>query len=301
MSSFQRVIKYIGIALAIVLMIGIIGGAFTIIFGVKSFSKNENDTSMSSASEEYEFDESKNGKETTVSATSKVYEFDEFTSMDISSGVADVEVMFGDGYRVETKDVPETIEVEVRSNGKLVVKVKDENAGFLDWMDGSKWNKNSKITIIVPDGYKASEISISGGVGKVSINDLSMEKLTVDGGVGDIKGKNIVVDKVDVDAGVGNIEFDSVEFGTCTIDSGVGNVTVSGVISGDSEFSGGVGNMDLDIEGSRDDYSLSIDGGIGTVRVNGQKIQDLKENHSGKKELEVDGGLGSISINFTQD
>lgn len=289
MSSFQRVIKYIGIAFAIVLMIGIIGGAFTIIFGVKSFSMNENGTTSSSS------------KETTVSATSKVYEFDEFTSIDITSGVADVEVRFGDGYQVETKDVPKTIEVEVRSNGKLVVLVKGEKTGFLDWLDGSKWNKNSKITITVPEGYKASEVSISGGVGDVSIYDLSMEKLTVDGGVGDIKGKNIVADKVTVDGGVGSIQFDNVEFGTCDIDSGVGDVTVSGVINGDSEFSGGVGDMDLDIEGSRENYSLNIDGGIGSVRVNGQKIANLDENTSGKKVMTVESGIGSISIKFTQD
>lgn len=279
MSSFQRVVKYIGMALAILITIGIIFGVCSLIFGISHSSKRV--------------------EEETTSATSNVYEFDSFTSMQIDCGVANVEIKVGDGYQVETKDVPEETKIEVNSKGKLVVQAEDDT--WFQWFDTSNWDKNSKIYITVPEGYEAEEITISGGVGDVSVYDLSTKKLTVDGGVGNVKGTNLVAGKVDVDAGVGNIDFDTVEFGDCIIDSGVGDINISGKITGDSEFNGGVGEMDLDIDGSRSDYSLSVDSGVGTVRVNGQKIEELEEHKDGTKEFIVDGGVGSITIRFTQD
>lgn len=282
MSSFQKIIKYIGIGFAVLLSITIIGGICAAIFGVS--------VSM---------DGGKNSEE----AVSQTYSFEEFSAMDIDASVVDVIIKTGDGYGVETVDVAESMEVKVTGGGTLTIS-EDSHDGWFSWTFWSNkknWNKQSKVYITVPEGYEADRIVISAGTGNVTMSDFDMRKLEVDGGVGNISGSNLKADVVDIDAGVGNIDYDNVEFGKCEVDSGVGNVTIQGILTGHCEFDGGVGDLDLTIEGSRSDYDLDIDSGTGSVRINGNKVEELRENNGSDNEIVIDGGVGSVLLEFMQD
>lgn len=280
MSSFQKVVKYVGIGFAIFLSVAIIGGICAAIFG---FTVSKSETS---------------GDEVAVSET---YSFRKFTSMEIDSGVADVIIKAGDDYGVETVDVPESLTVEVTGSGKLCIKTEDNWFDWTFWVDKNNWNKKSKIYVTVPDGYEAEQVAIYAGTGNITMSDFDAHKLEVDGGVGNINGSNIKADEVEIDAGVGNIEYEDIEFGICDVDSGVGNVKIKGILTGDCDFDGGVGDLELKIEGSRKDFDLDIDTGTGSVRVNGDKVQDLKEDNGSKNKIVIDGGVGSIQLDFTQD
>lgn len=281
MSSFQRVVKYIGMGFAILLAVSIIGGICAAGFGITGAAKHE--------------------KSSTVSAESGVYDFAKFTSMDIDCGVADVIILTGDDYRVETMDVPDTMTVEVKNNGTLVIKTEDEWYDWFDWFDHKSWNKKSKVYITVPNGYDAEKISISSGTGHVDMSDISTEVLDINGDVGDITGSNIKATEFSAQAGVGNIDLSEVEFGSCDVDCGVGSVTIRGVFTGDCDFDGGVGDMEITVEGSRKNYDLDIESGVGSVRVNGEKVEHLNEDNDSKVDFKVDGGVGSVDIDFTED
>lgn len=283
MSSFQRIVKYVGMALAILLTVGIIGGICAAVFGITGSGK------------------SKSSSESSIGSKSDVYLGDEFSSMDIEGGVADVEIKKGDSYRVETVDVPETLVVDVKSNGTLEIKEKDEWHDWFDWFDLGTWSKESKIYITVPEDFEADEIYISAGTGDITMSDLTTKTLDIDGGVGDVTGSYITAQKVTIDTGVGNVDFDQINFGDCDIDGGVGDITLNGVIQGDCDFDGGVGDMDITIDGTRDDFELDIESGVGSVRVNGETMDDFEENNNNKYELQIDGGVGAVTLDFTED
>lgn len=282
MSSFQKIVKFIGIGFAVLLSVTIIGGICAAIFGVSV---------------------SVDGGKNSENAVSQKFSFDEFSSIDIDTSVADVVIKTGEKYEVETVEVPESMEVKVAGNDKLTIS-EDSHDGWFSWtfwMNKKNWNKQSKVYITVPEGYEADNVVISAGTGNVSMSDFNIRKLEVDGGVGNISGNNLKVDDVDIDAGVGNVDYDDVEFGKCEVESGVGNVNISGTLNGHCEFDGGVGDLDLTIIGSRSDYDLDIDSGAGSVRVNGRKVEELEENNGSDNKIVIDGGVGSVSLEFTQD
>jgi hypothetical protein len=59
--------------------------------------------------------------------------------------------------------------------------------------------------------------------------------------------------------------------------------------------------VNLDLKGNVSDYDLDIDAGVGTVRVNGDKISDdTRMNRNAANSIEVDGGVGNVRIDFTE-
>lgn len=277
MSSFQKIIKYLGMAFAMVLTVSIIGGIGAAVFGVSiSFGGKGN-----------------------VEVTSQNYEVKSFDSLDIDAGVANVTIQKGDRFYVETVDVPETLKVEVKGD-KLFIRNK-KNMGWIHIFKKETWNKKSKITVTLPSDFVGDKVKIDGGVGNITVTDVTMDVLELDGGVGDFIGEGLKGNKISIDAGVGNVKLNEVAFKNCKIDCGVGNIEMEGRITGDCKIDGGVGNCDLRLEGSRKDYNLDIEGGAGKVHINGEKVRDLEEKNNSSSELEVDCGVGNIEIEFTED
>lgn len=277
MNGFQKVIKCLAMALALVLTIGIIGGVCTVVFGIVSAKKEEK----------------------VQVQTSNEYETTKFSSMDIESGIANVTIEMGDKFSVNTENVPETLVTEV-SHETLIVKNK-EKFNWKNWLDKETKHENARITITVPKGTAMENVTINGGVGDVSICDFNVETLKIDGGVGKVIGSNLTGDYVRVNTGVGDIKLEDITFNDCKFDNGVGNFVVSGTINGDIEVDGGVGNCDLSLNASRKDYNLDIDAGVGSIHINGEKCKELKENNKSNREISVDGGVGNIDIVFTKD
>lgn len=279
MNGFQKVVKYLAMALALLLTIGIIGGVCTVVFGIVSSKKEE--------------------KVQVEVQTSNEYETKEFSSMDIESGVANVTIEIGDKFYVTTENVPETLVTEV-SHKTLIIKNEDK-FNWKNWLDKEGKHEKARITITVPKGTAMDKVTINGGVGDVTISDFYVETLKIDGGVGKVVGVNLTGDDVRVDTGVGDIKLEDVTFNDCKFDNGVGNFEVSGTINGDIEVNGGVGNCDLSLNASRKDYNLDIDAGVGSIHINGEKCKELKENNKSKRKISVDGGVGNVDIVFTKD
>ena len=277
MTSFQRMIKYLGMALALLITVTIIGGICAAIYGFTSY-RNKKVISD-------------------VKVVSDIIEFGEFSSMDIDSGISNVIIETGDNYAIETVNVPDTLDVEIKGE-TLTISNREE---FVNWFTDKDWTQESKIRITVPTGYSGNKIHLQIGTGNVSISDVSVDKFIVDGGVGDLTGSNLVIADVQVDAGVGDVEFEDVDFGKVDINSGVGNIIIEGTIRDDSDFDGGVGNIDLTLLGSRDDYSINVDSGIGGVYIDGDEIESFDESDHDKPILELNGGVGSISVDFLEN
>jgi hypothetical protein len=275
MNTMQKVIKYAAITFAVLLTVGILTGIVGVVSGVVSIF---------------------NGEEGEMIDYSMDYN-DDVEDLDISHGFGKLHVKIGTGFRVEATNVSENFSAKV-VNGTLVI----DESGFKRflWFDFGISRKKSIITVYVPEDFNAKRIKVNSGAGEVNLENIAADYLIIDAGVGDIYGRSLTAKKVEVNGGVGNINLTDVNFSDVDFDSGVGNIKVEGMIFGRSDFDCGVGNVKLQLRGLREDYALRIDAGVGSIRINGDKIsRDYNDNYKADNTISIDGGVGDVDIVFS--
>lgn len=270
MSSVQKVIKYVAIGFAAFLSITIITAIGSAIFGIAGgFNSGE----------------TKNFSEI----------FEDIESIKVSSSIAQVDIVKGDVFQVTGENVPESMNIYV-DNHTLIVKDNDKK-----WFNFTVGDTKAIVTITVPKDFVAESTHIDTGFGKVYVEFLNTKKLEINLGTGNIKGNDIKADQVDIEGGVGNISLDNVTFTDTKIEGGVGSINIQGSLTGYTKLECGVGSVDLSIVGNYDDYSFDIETGIGSIRINGDKVSDMKKTVNGAtNELDVEGGVGSINIDIEE-
>ncbi len=283
MNSFQRLIKYLAIAFAILLAIGIISFMVNVVYGIVTFASGPRFRQNNNDYKTVDFDETFTG----------------VTGLDIDNSTGTLGIEVGDTFRVEGRNVFEGFKAEVDGDGTL--KVSDNESGFRFW--GFHFNgfnsPNSKITVYVPADFVAEEVRIETGAGAVNLEDFSTEYLYISAGAGNINGRNLIADKVKVEGGVGSINLSNVTFENTNFNCGVGNVYLSGVLLEENSFDCGVGEVRLELTGNVNDYDLDIESGVGQIRVNGKKIEEIEHtNRFADHSIEVDGGVGSVRIDI---
>lgn len=211
--------------------------------------------------------------------------------------VSDVQVELTNvynGYTVEQEG--NTLKLEEPDN------LRNFNLGSLfDLLDGVGIPRAASITITVPEDFAAQEIELDGGIGDITLKDIAANILNIDAGVGDIKGSRISVDNLDIDGGTGNIKLTDTSLGNTEIDAGVGNITIYGSLHGHATIDCGVGNISLSLNDSRDKYSLILDKGLGSMKLDGSKVKfddTYSENPGAPYSLDISGGVGNITIDF---
>lgn len=280
MSSFQKTIKYVAIAFAIFLAVAIISGIGNAVFAVVSaitggVGDKKNNT--------IDFQQS----------------FQNVQSLNIDNSTGKLIIKTGETFRVEAEGVSKNFTAKLKSNGTLHIS-DDSNGIQLLWFSINGFgNPNSKITVYLPDDFVADEAKINTGAGSVSVEGLHAEYLYISAGAGNINGSNITAEEAKIEGGVGNISLEGVKLSDGDFDCGVGELSIEGVLTGKTKIDCGVGDVELDIKGDMEDYELEIDSGIGTVRLNGEKISgEYKSDHNAPNSIKVDGGLGNVKIDI---
>ena len=286
MSSFQKTIKYCAIAFAVLLGVGIISGIANAVFAVVSLVSGGG------------FISHNNNNEKTINF-SKTYS--DVRSLDLDNATGELKIRIGETFKVEAENVSESFEAKVSSNGELIITENKNKIDFLWFQFDGLNSPNSKITVYLPADFVAEEAKINTGAGTVSVEGLRTEYLMISAGAGNITGSNLVANEVKIDGGVGNVHFSDVNFTDADFNCGVGNLDIEGILLGENKIDCGVGEVDLDLKGDLGDYELDIDSGVGTVRLNGEKIRDShNSNNWADNSIEVDGGVGNVKINIEE-
>lgn len=282
MTSFQKVIKYCAIAFAILLAVGIISGMASAAFAV---------VSAVSGNFGYSFHSEK-----TIDVSES---FTDVKSLDIDNSTGNLKIMTGDTFKVEAEKVSENFEANVSSNGVLHISENESDFEFFGFNFDGFDSPNSKITLYLPSDFAAEEAKIDTGAGTVTIEGLHSDYLYISAGAGNITGNNLAAEEVKIEGGVGNVELEGVEFTDADFNCGVGNLDLQGVLLGNNKIDCGVGEVTLDLTGNLEDYDLDIDSGVGTIRVNGEKISEEENiDNDGANSIKVDGGVGDVRINI---
>ena len=261
MTTFQKIIKYLAIALALFLIFMIASGIISIIGGISNI-----------------FDKSESNK-----ITSKINLNGLSSYLDIKIKGATLNIKKSNKAYVEVSS--DKIKVSEKDN-----KITIEDTTRRHFITTSK----EVINLYIPEDYKYDLIAIDAGAGKMNIEYLNTKKLILNLGAGKTVIDSIFSDESKIDAGVGSFSILSGELTNANINLGVGKIDIKAKFYRDNKIKTGIGAVNLVLVDN--DYTLKIDKGLGSININGEKIKKDTTIGNGNNILDIDGGIGSINI-----
>ena len=271
MTSFQRVIKYLAIAFATFLIVSIIGGIISGLVGASYLLS---------------------GKENAPVGEMQVYSVDgDVSSLSLELSAANLKIKTADKFSVESNHNYISVKAD---NGKLYISETRKLFSFSP--------KGVTVILNIPEGFVFDEAMIDTGAGKVEIDALSCDALELSLGAGKAEIRNLTANsRADIDGGAGELDIDSGKLCNLDLDMGVGALKLKSRIEGRSLLDYGVGETNLILLGSKTDYKIELDKGIGEAKLSGEIMKDDSVYGSGENSIEIDGGVGAVSIEFSEE
>lgn len=325
MSGLQKVIKYCAMAFAIFLSVVIFGAIIAAVTGVATGIAGIN----------YLTEEKERIN------LSEQYTEDEITELGLKNILVDcnahITVQRGEVLSVEALNVTEDYKIRC-SNGKLSVlqEKNDFNIRF-NWTLGD-WEEREKEQVIVtiPESFVPNQVVIHSGSGKVSVTDVTSDRMELDSGSGSVdiagvttdtlrmdsgsgrvslngvnvtesfldtgsgsvKGEDVSLGRLSVKSGSGAIELVRLVAEDVIVDSGSGSIEFEGKLTGECKFETGSGSATVSIDGAEEEYLVEAECGSGTFRINGKKVEDGSYGRNVKGSLFFDAGSGSVNVSF---
>lgn len=273
MTTFQKVIKYLSLGFAAFLIFLIVSGVFGILSSFSSVLglQKEDNVIVDKINE-------RNFKDT------------EINSLDIEIAFTNLIVKKGTSLQIKTNQ--KNIYFE-QNNQKLQIKEKNHQ-----WF--SKNNKGS-LVIYVPDDLVFENIKINAGTGKIQIENMNTKKLSLMLGAGETTiDKLMVTDKCKIESGVGKVSILSGNINQFDLEVGIGDFEVTALVTGNSKINAGIGNLKLTLQGSRKDYRIQAEKGIGTIKIDDKNVEDNYSYGNGDNLIKLEGGIGNIHVRFEE-
>ena len=280
MTTAQKIIKYIATAFAIFLIVTIISailsGGYVLLsaFGLIHTDKNI-------VTEDFKV----------ISDEEVSSEVKEISTLKLELACTNLEIKTGNSFKVETNNSKISF---TENNGSVKIKEEKHN-----WLMNNKDYTSSLVIYIPEDMIALDETKIETGAGKINIERLNTQSLYLELGAGDVYIKNLTVTKeAKIDGGIGRTELNSCEINYLKANLGMGEFVFSGKLTGKSEVDSGVGAININLLDSSENYTIDVSKGIGSVTLDGQKLEMDRVYGTGENHLSVDGGVGEIKINF---
>lgn len=271
MTQTQKIIKYVSTAFAVFLIVTIFSGILSCGFVLLNI-----------------FDLI-DGNESVISDNVEVISDKEYdiSSLDLELAYTKLEIKVDDEFKVETNN---SKLVYTNRNGN--VRIKDNNRNWLN-------NKDSILTISIPSNLYLDRAYIDTGAGKINIESLNARNLNLKIGAGEVNIDNMTITgSAKINGGVGKATLKSCQINDLKADLGVGEFSFNGRLTGKNEFDSGVGSVNISLIDDMENYKIDVDKGIGSIKLDGEKIDSDRVYGTGVNEIEIDGGVGEIKINF---
>ena len=274
MTTLQKVIKYLALAFAIFLTVSIVGGILSAV-GLLGSLFSDDDAEWGDVIGET--------KTYTVSS--------EISDLNIQINAADFYIKEGNSFSVESN--LKNLEVDEK-NGCLTLKDLTKIK-----LNGSNAYENAVLTIYVPVGTVFDNVNIKTGAGRFTVDSLSAATIGFELGAGDVTISKLIAEKsANIEGGAGRITISNGAIKDLALKMGMGQLNLTAALTGDSELELGVGESNITLLGSKDDYELDIEKGIGNITVDGKNVTDFGSSGNGANEVDIHGGVGAINVRF---
>lgn len=206
-----------------------------------------------------------------------------FENVNIDVDIADIEIVYGDAYKLDY-DIPEMLIPTVSyDGGTLYIKSKGTGKGKI----GNVSAKNYKINIVLPK--EVGNVDIAADCGNVEISDLSCKNFNANLNLGNLEiervssynfevsldcgnleTENCEMKEVTAECNLGNVEFENVKFDKGNFDVDMGDIEIDGDFK---EISGecSMGSIDIKTVRPESEVNINLDVDMGDIRVNGKK------------------------------
>lgn len=264
MTTFQKVIKYSAIALAVFLIVGIVVGIINIIGLFGDDAVNEDVT---------------------------VYEVpSDIKRLEIEINAADFTIKQGEKFFVESNLKHLTVKDK---NGVLTVKETKKLS--------STTYKNAVLILYVPAETVFEKADITTGAGRLTVDKLSADKVNFEFGAGEVKIDNLVANSnINIEAGAGEITISNGSLRNLDLEMGVGQLNLTSALIGESDLELGIGQSNITVLGNKDDYRLDIEKGIGNITVDGESVSNFENSGNRTNRIDISGGIGEIKLSFKE-
>ena len=277
MTTLQKVIKYLALAFAIFLTVSIVGGILSAV-GLLGSLFSDDDAEWGDV-----IGETKNY---TVSS--------EISDLNIQINAADFYIKEGNSFSVESN--LKNLEVDEK-NGCLTLKDLTKIK-----LNGSNAYENAVLTIYVPAGMAFDNVNIKTGAGRFTVDSLSAATIGFELGAGDVTISKLIAEKsANIEGGAGRITISDGAIKNLDLEMGLGQLNLTSALTGDCNLDSGVGEMNVTLLGSKDDYELDIEKGIGNITVDGKNVTDFGSSGNGANEVDIHGGVGAINVRFNNE
>ena len=211
------------------------------------------------------------------------------SSLDIDLKTANLEIKLGDKLLVSTTNKYVTT---YQNNNNIVIQEKKHSLLSKD---------NNKVIITVPDNFLLDIVEIDITSGSIKIDKLETKRLNLDLGSGTTKFNNLLVtDKTKIDCGSGKFLLNNGNLSNLNLDTGLGDTILNTKIIGNSNIETDIGKLELNLIGSLNDYELTIDKGVGSIKLNNESLKDKSVVGTGNNYLLIEGGIGLTSITTSE-
>jgi len=234
----------------------------------------------------FEKNKSRSDFKTRTSSSGRSFVFDskDIRALDLSFGAAEVVVISGDHYSVETRGMDlNDIQCEVTPYGTLAIdnQRKVPCPHFLRYGDRKNWH--ARILLTIPENAKLDTVKIRIGAGSLIT-----------------KGVSITTSRIGLDVGAGRLVFKGINGGLCDIHCAMGNIEASGSFTGFSKIDCAMGNVKLLVNGLSSDYSYDAQVGLGEVKFDKDKKSGIGSGCTSRKEnhFSINCGMGAVNVIF---
>lgn len=263
----NKIVKYVGIVLAILLIINIIMFLFQLVSGFGLINRSN--------------------KEVTTKYSKKIE-----VANEIQNEIINLDIELG-ASKLTFKETDDVFKVDT-NNEYIYIK---ENGNTLKIKEKSHWfgDKNIETIIYVPKEYMFNELNIKMGAGYFEAYLLNGNKIDLELGSGKTVIKYINANnELDVDTGAGKFYLEDAIINKLDLDIGVGEVIISGDITS-ADIDAGVGSLTLNLNGSNE-YVYVVNKGLGSIKINEDSVNNGRYGN-GSNLIKIDGGIGTITVN----
>lgn len=257
--GFQKVVKWGAIALAVMIIVAIIGSIVSLIFGI--FGIETGITDM----RDYEINES-------------------FSDIDMEISAAEIKILSGEKFSVRSNIKDLYVGV---SRDKL--EIEEKNKLFRNY-------NGAVIEITLPESFTFVNAKITAGAGEVKIERLAAVNLEMDLGAGRVTVNELYASgSADIEGGAGELNIGGGSIHNLDFEMGLGKCTFRSRMSGECDLDMGVGEANVILVGTEADYKISLSADLGAASFNGRAFNNETVG-SGPCRININGGIGKLEV-----
>lgn len=268
MTTLQKVIKYLALALAFFIIVSIL--MVVIKIGYKVISM-------------FEFNNKNDNAEITTLWMQKE---EIINSLEIDLKCTNLSIKNGSKIFVKT------------NSSDIEYKNSDNQLSIKENKNRCLTNNKKQVIVYLPDNLKLDNIKIDSDAGSISIDNLLANKIDFKLDAGNAVIKNINTNEIEIDTSAGSLRIDNGIISNMDLDLGVGEANITAQILGNSKLNTGVGQLKLNLLGSKDEYKIKVSKGLGEIKIDNISIKDNEILGNGNNFIDISNGVGEITVDY---